>query len=48
MTSSKLETWTYVHELYILDTVKHVTILLVDKTTIAIIYKGSYKIPRVE
>ena len=38
----------YVHELYILDTGKHVTILLVDKTSIAIIYKGSYKIPKME
>ena len=38
----------YVHELYILNTVKRVTILLVDKTTIAIIYKDSYEIPRTE
>ena len=48
LTSSKLGTQTYVHELYILDTDNRVTILLVDKTTIAIIYKGSYKIPKTE
>ena len=48
LTSSKLGTQTYVHELYILDTVKRVTILLVDKTTIVMIYKGSYEIPKTE
>ena len=38
----------YVHGLYILNTDECVTILLVDKTTIVMIYKGSYKIPKTE